>query len=159
MSDQTGEAQKRQATNPTVQFIDALPPRTRTPSNTPRKSKYDAVYEMLQTKPGHWAYIGEGKNLHGSLAAYKKRRELDDLKIAIRGDSVFAGYQMPDTPDEDAGDSGATATATPGEDPFKDDADGQQTEGDGEAISGHWTGSESAVTAGNSEGEAGSGWA
>lgn len=80
--------------DPTVQFVEDLPARTRKGGSV-RKSKYDAVYEMLSQNPGRWAFIGEGKALHGSLTAYRKRRDLEDMSVAWRNGSVYAGVGMP----------------------------------------------------------------
>lgn len=88
---------KRIPTEVKVQFVDDIPERT-AGSQPNRKSKYDAVYAMLSENPGRWAYIGEGKNLHGSLIAYKKRRGLEDMTIAWRNQAVYAGVSV-DAPD------------------------------------------------------------
>jgi hypothetical protein len=158
MSDQTADKVHRTPTSPVVQFVDALPARTRT-STAVRKSKYDAVYEMLKEHPGQWAFIGTGKTLHGSLVAYKKRRDLDDFRIAWRGDSVFAGVNMPDDDGDSASDRDATPAAAGGVE-SAESAEGDRPATPEEIAASGWpTGSDSPVTAGNSEGEQGDGWA
>lgn len=115
---------KRTPTEVTVQFVADIPARSNG-SQAVRKSKYDAVYAMLAENPGRWAFIGEGKNLHGSLIAYKKRRALEDLTIAWRDQKVYAGVGValpegsaavePETPAEAADvrdDGGAEAAPT-----------------------------------------------
>lgn len=104
------EKQKRTPTEVKVQFVDTIPERT-AGSQPNRKSKYDAVYGMLSENPGRWAYIGDGKNLHGSLLAYKKRRDLEDMKIAWRNGAVYAGVGVTIEGDEQKGSEAAESPA------------------------------------------------
>lgn len=128
---------------PVVQFVEGeLPKMTRGNRGFhPRKSKYDAVYAALAENPGRWAFIGEGQSLYGALVGYRKRRELYDMSIAYRNGAVYAGYNMPES-EQDEADNGQA------EEPQAEAGDNEQADKPQWPIS---TGIESPVTAGNPE--------
>lgn len=112
-------------TNPTVEFVEEIPGIVRGARGFhPRASKYDAIYAALRENPGRWAKIGEGDSLYGALVGYRKRRELEDLTIAFRGDMVYAGVDIPRA-DNEAGDQGTTdAESSDADDEGDEDEDG-----------------------------------